>query len=79
MDTLLCNIGLSKRQNNNYQWCYFGQEDLLFSRLTVPRNFRADTVPSGADSLTVEITLSNQEHRDNPEILKDVPITASGS
>ena len=71
MDTLLCNIALSRQQNNHYQWCYFGQEDILFSRLTVPRNFRADTVPAKADSLIVEITLNNQEHRDNPDILND--------
>jgi len=71
MDTLLCNIALSKHQNNNYQWCYFGQEDILFSRLTVPRNFRADTVPPKADSLIAEITLSNPEHRDNPDILNE--------
>ncbi|MCD4700749.1 MAG: hypothetical protein K8S24_02725 [Candidatus Aegiribacteria sp.] len=70
MDTLLCNIALSKEQKNQYQWCYFGQEDILFSRLTVPRNFRADTVPSMADSLIVEITLNNQEQRNDIESLK---------
>ena len=71
MDTLLCNIALSKQQDNQYQWCYFGQEDILFSRLTVPRNFRADTVPEKSDSLIVEITLNNPEYRDNPDILND--------
>ncbi len=71
MDTLLCNIALSKEQNNNYQWCYFGQEDILFNRLTVPRNFRTDAVPESADSLIVEITLNNPEQRNDPEILKD--------
>ena len=71
MDTLLCNIALSKQQDNQYQWCYFGQEDILFSRLTVPHNFRADTVPAGADSLIVEITLNDPEHRDNPDILNE--------
>ncbi|MEN8209257.1 MAG: FAD-dependent oxidoreductase [Candidatus Fermentibacteria bacterium] len=74
MDTLLCNIALSKQQNNPYQWCYFGQDDILFSRLTVPRNFRTDTVPESADSLIVEITLNNPEHRDNPDILNEVLI-----
>jgi len=71
MDTLICNIALSKRQSNDYQWCYFGQKDILFSRLTVPGNFRADAVPEGKDSLIVEITLNNQEYRENPEQLKD--------
>ncbi len=71
MDTLLWNIALSKQQENHYQWCYFSQKDTLFSRLTVPRNFRADTVPSMADSLIVEITLNNQKERYDPESLKD--------
>ncbi len=71
MDTLICNIALSRKQDNHYQWCYFGQEDILFSRLTVPGNFRADTVPENRDSLIVEITLNNPEYRNNPECLKD--------
>jgi len=71
MDTIICNIALSRKQSNNYQWCYFGQEDTLFSRLTVPRNFRADSVPENCDSLIVEITLNNQKYRENPESLKD--------
>lgn len=58
--TLVANIGLkSVNSTNDYQWCYFGQEDLCFSRTTVPRHFRADTVPQGADSLCVEITVTD--------------------
>jgi protoporphyrinogen oxidase len=71
LDTLLCNIALSKDQNNRYQWCYFGQKDILFSRLTVPKNFRADTVPEGADSLIAEVTLNDPALRTDPESLKD--------
>ncbi len=57
MSTVLCNIALARPQGNEYQWCYFGQEDILFSRLTVPPNFRRDTAPEGADSLVAEITV----------------------
>lgn len=60
--TLVANIGLrSVNGANDYQWCYFGQEDLCFSRTTVPRHFRADTVPKGADSLCAEITVSEED------------------
>jgi len=59
MNTLIFNIGLARRSGNDYQWCYFGQEDILFSRLTVPRSFREDTVPEGRDSLVVEITAAD--------------------
>ncbi len=59
--TLTANIGLGRRNpRNDYQWCYFGQEDLCFSRTTVPRNFREDTVPAGADSICVEITVTEE-------------------
>ncbi len=58
MNTLICNIALSKKQQNTYQWCYFGQKDIIFSRLTVPRNFRQNTVPDGCDSLIAEITVT---------------------
>ena len=56
MNTLVFNIALKVHRDNDYQWCYFGQEDIVFSRLTVPRHFRADTVPEGADSIIAEIT-----------------------
>jgi protoporphyrinogen oxidase len=70
MDTLLCNIALSKEQGNDYQWCYFGQKDILFSRLTVPRNFRSDTVPEGRDSLIAEITVEGEDMRHDPETVR---------
>jgi protoporphyrinogen oxidase len=56
INTLVFNVALEHEQDNHYQWCYFGQEDVIFSRLTVPRNFRKDMVPPGCDSLTAEIT-----------------------
>lgn len=66
--TLVANIGLrSVNGVNDYQWCYFGQEDLCFSRITVPRHFRMDTVPPGADSLCVEITLTDSMLEDGVE------------
>ncbi len=72
MNTLVCNIALSKRQQNTYQWCYFGQEDVIFSRLTVPRNFRQDTVPDGCDSLIAEITVPiDSELWRNPDSCRD--------
>ncbi len=71
MDTLICNIALSRKQSNDYQWCYFGQQDILFSRLTIPRNFRPDMVPENTDSIIVEITLGNRDYSGNPDLLKD--------
>lgn len=72
INTLTANVGL-KRENplNGYQWCYFGQDDILFSRLTIPRNFRSDCVPSGRDSLIAEITCSpDSSEWEDPDILR---------
>ena len=70
MNSLICNIGLSRKQDNDYQWCYFGQRDIIFSRLTVPANFRRDTVPEGRDSLTVEITVNDRNWREDLESIR---------
>lgn len=73
LNTLTANVALSSEiSSNDYQWCYFGQEDLIFSRLTVPRNFREDCVPSGRDSVIAEITCnSDSEFWKNPESIRD--------
>ncbi len=73
INTLIVNIALSEEvEQNDYQWCYFGQEELIFSRLTIPRNFRKDCVPQGKDSIIVEITCDSQnEMWKNPESVKD--------
>ena len=73
INTLTANVAL-KRENpvNSYQWCYFGQDDLLYSRLTIPRHFRADCVPAGKDSLIAEITCSpDSDEWKDPEILRE--------
>jgi protoporphyrinogen oxidase len=56
INTVLYLLGLGKRRRNPYQWCYFGQKDIIFSRTTVPRNFFPNAVPEGRDSVVAEIT-----------------------
>ncbi len=73
INTLVVNIALTaKIPANDYQWCYFGQDDLIFSRLTIPRNFRADCVPKGRDSVIAEITCSSDSKIwKNPESVRE--------
>ena len=73
INTLTANVALSSEiPDNDYQWCYFGHEDLIFSRLTVPRNFRKDCVPSGRDSVIAEITCnSDAEMWKKPDTIKE--------
>jgi protoporphyrinogen oxidase len=61
INTVLYCIGLAAPQGNDYQWCYFGGEDICFSRTTVPANFSDAAVPEGRDSITVEMTCSEED------------------
>ncbi|MCK5131436.1 MAG: FAD-dependent oxidoreductase [Candidatus Sabulitectum sp.] len=73
INTLVANVALhSEVSRNDYQWCYFGHEDLIFSRLTIPRNFRADCVPAGRDSVIAEITCNSEsEFWKDPKIVRE--------
>ena len=68
INTVLYCVGLAEPAGNDYQWCYFGQEDVAFSRTTVPSNFSPDAVPAGRDSITAEVTCrSDSSVWQNPE------------
>ncbi len=73
INTILACAGLNRKNPvNNYQWCYFGHDDILFSRLTVPGEFRADCVPEGKDSIIAEITCSSDSREwASPESLTE--------
>ncbi len=73
INTLIANVALkSEVPQNDYQWCYFGHSDLIFSRLTIPRHFRADCVPSGRDSVIAEITCNSEtDFWKDPEIIRE--------
>ena len=73
INTLIANVAISSEiSRNDYQWCYFGHDDLIFSRLTVPRNFRTDCVPSGRDSVIAEITCNSEtDFWKDPEIIRE--------
>jgi len=39
-----------------FQWCYYGQKDLVFNRVSVPAEFSPSLTPEGRGSLCVEVT-----------------------
>jgi len=53
---ILYNVLLKTPPVHEYQWCYFGAKDLVFSRLSNPAVFSPHTVPAGRGGLCVEIT-----------------------
>ncbi len=63
LSTLLYNVLVKGDVPRKYQWCYYGADDLVFSRVSIPRYFSDDTVPRGATGLCVEITCREGDER----------------
>lgn len=58
---LICNVMLDKEPLQRSQWCYFGDKNLLFSRVSNPACFNPSCVPSGKGGLCLEITCQYQD------------------
>ncbi len=54
--TLFFNVLVKGDPPRDYQWCYYGADDIVFSRVSIPRCFADDTCPPGTTGLCVEIT-----------------------
>jgi protoporphyrinogen oxidase len=55
--TLFYNVMIEEDVPRKYQWCYYGADDIVFSRVSTPKFFADDTVPhAGASGLCVEVT-----------------------
>ncbi|MBL1216754.1 MAG: hypothetical protein D8M59_04585 [Planctomycetes bacterium] len=52
------NIGLEVPELTPMHWAYYPDPDLIFHRLSWPRNFSADMTPSGCSSVSAEISVS---------------------
>ena len=60
---LLYNVMVEGRSPRQYQWCYYGESELLISRVSIPRNFSAATCPPGTYGLCVEVTAMKDDVR----------------
>jgi protoporphyrinogen oxidase len=56
LNSIIYNIEINKPLARPEQWIYFGDSDLIFVRVSFPKNFHKDNVPPGKDSLCVEVT-----------------------
>lgn len=52
---IIYNIMLSAPPLHDFQWCYYGSKDLIFSRITNPATFSQETIPEGKGALCLEI------------------------
>ena len=54
--TLFYNVMLRADVPRKYQWCYYGAQDLLINRVSVPRFFSPDTTQPGVTGYCNEVT-----------------------
>lgn len=52
---IICNVMLAYPPSHDFQWCYYGAKNLIFSRMTNPATFSPDTIPDGKGALCLEI------------------------
>ena len=56
LSALLYNVEVAGEPAVPYQWCYYGQDDILFNRISIPRNFYRGTAPDGMTGINLEVT-----------------------
>jgi len=72
LSLLIYNLEMSEPPLQDYQWCYFGNKDIIFSRATNPAHFDRNMIPDNSGALCVEVTcMENSETWNNPEKLND--------
>ncbi|HXW03728.1 MAG TPA: FAD-dependent oxidoreductase [Vicinamibacterales bacterium] len=82
LSTIFYNLEVRKPGKLDYQWTYFGGEE-IFSRVTAPEAFLPSTTPPGKSGLCVELTCRQGDERwQNPEgytpqILQDLVRTGT--
>ena len=54
---LIFNVEARSVRDGGNQWTYYADPDMAVSRVSFPRNFCPDTVPSGKASLCAEVTV----------------------
>ena len=56
LSMVLFNLEIESESVLPYQWCYYGQKDIIFNRVSVPKNFYHQTAPPGKTGVSVEVT-----------------------
>jgi len=63
LSTLFYNVLVRADVPRPYQWCYYGADDIVFSRTSIPRYFSDDTCPPGTTGINVEVTCREGDER----------------
>ncbi len=71
---VLYNVELARKPPwpMDFQWCYYGQKDIVFNRVSAPTAFSPRLAPPGRGSLCVEVTRPPQHKAlSAPEAIQD--------
>ena len=69
---LLFNVMVKEDAPRDYQWCYYGAQNLVFNRISTPRFLSPDTCPPGTTGYCCEVTcMVGDERWKNGEMLTD--------
>jgi len=60
---LLFNAMVEHDVQHPYQWCYYGEREISFLRVSIPRFFDPSTAPAGTTGLCVELTCQPGDER----------------
>jgi protoporphyrinogen oxidase len=60
---LLYNVMVEHDVQHPYQWCYYGEREISFLRVSIPRFFDPNTCPAGTTGLCVELTCQQGDER----------------
>jgi protoporphyrinogen oxidase len=61
--TIFYNVMLECDVPRKYQWCYYGADDIVFSRASTPKFFSDDTCPPGTTGMNLEVTCREGDPR----------------
>jgi protoporphyrinogen oxidase len=77
LSLVIYNFEVTSQIRPEYQWCYFGAEDVPFNRISYPTLFNPDLAPPGGTGICVEVTCRTGESVwQSPEAMLD-PIIAA--
>ncbi len=60
---LLFNVMVAEDCPRDYQWCYYGAQELLINRVSIPRFFSPATCPPGTTGYCCEVTCMEGDER----------------
>jgi protoporphyrinogen oxidase len=60
---LLYNVMAEHEVQHPFQWCYYGEREISFLRVSIPRFFDPATCPPGTTGLCVELTCQQGDER----------------